>query len=49
MPETKVKVYGLLVMKAMRNGGLASFVATDLAGNKVGGKTILFPKPQNDS
>ena len=41
MPETKEKSMDSLVMKAMQNGRFASFALTDLAGNKVGGKTIF--------
>lgn len=49
MPETKEKVYGLLGYGSDAEWKARLARTTDIAGNKVGGKTILFPKPQNDS
>ena len=49
MPETKEKVYGLLGYESDAEWKTRLIRTTDLAGKKVGGKAILFPKPQKDS
>jgi len=49
MPETKEKVYGLLGYETDGEWRSRLIRTNELAGKKVGGKTILFPKPQTDS
>ena len=49
MPETKEKVYTLLGYESDAEWESRLVRTVDLAGNIVGGKTILFPKPQTDS
>ena len=49
MPETNEKVYGLLGCESDAEWKARLVRGTEIAGNKVGEKTILFPKPQNYS
>lgn len=49
MPETKEKVYGLLGYESDAEWKTRLVRTNGLAGKTVGGKTILFPKPQTES
>lgn len=49
MPETKEKVYGLLGYVSDAEWKTRLVRTNGLAGKTVGGKTILFPKPQTES